>query len=121
MPPILGMTFLSQVNPTIDWKKPRMYIQRGSRTLNIPCSVFARPRGNVEKVLRFADVASDDVAENVKLGVDVGEGWKLTQNSFGELLATLPPERISENCFSGDAHVSSGATCDVGSTCHSAK
>ncbi len=72
VPSILGMTFLSQVNPTIDWKLPRMSVKRGSRTLNIPCSVFTRPHGGCGKVSKFADVACDDVAENVKLGVDLG-------------------------------------------------
>ncbi len=119
MPSILGMTFLSQVNPTIDWKMPRMNVKRGNRTLNIPCSVFARSNSSCGKVLRFADVASADVAENVKLGHNVGEGCRLLQNSFGELLTTLPPEDFSENCDFEHKNVSGVApprAADVGST-----
>ncbi len=46
---------------------------------------------------------------------------KLAQNSFGELLTTLPPESFSKNCFLEDANLADVATCDVSGTCGGAK
>ena len=78
VPPILGITFLNQVNPVINWKNYTMTVKVGSKTSIIQCSSFKR--GN-EKIGKNDDVAimakqqlesscKDDVEPHVGMDVE---------------------------------------------------
>ena len=85
VPPILGMTFLAQVNPVIDWQRSWMRVKCGSRTQLVKCSVFSRQSVVYNKTEAFGDVASsDDVATQGQhhVGMDVA---KTCANEFAGL------------------------------------
>ena len=96
IPCILGMTFLHQVNPVIDWQRAQMRVKHGSRTTLIQCSVFKRNNAlKVEK--RSSDVASggDDVATSSQHHVGM-EVEKVHANEFSGL--PLDDNLVVENC-----------------------
>jgi hypothetical protein len=46
IPNILGMPFLSQVNPTICWRTRFMKVRKGTRTVVIPLAIFQKSQGS---------------------------------------------------------------------------
>ena len=51
VPAILGMDFLTQVNPKIDWEKHEMRVKVGSRNVHIRLKEFSRSGSDVVKVV----------------------------------------------------------------------